>query len=336
MKITEAMRRTGLSRKAIYVYEDRGLLIPSKGAMGYRDYSEADVERLLLIAKLRELDLPLEDIARILQRPDETDILIQKHLEHMQKHLHDTVQKLSQLQTILYNLPPNGQLDDFARATEIAIPAGKAIAAARHLSEDTAVSYARRLTMHLFEAFLDLPLDTPERWSAWYDLLDLVERAGVQLWDGFEEYYGGMTAEQKYQDYLLRRKLVVGYTTFTPDQEAEKAREILSCLKRLADDPGYAHRWARYYRQVAAPSLYAGSPSLTPTEQLAVLSRVYLPYMAESRKLICSSVLPYLDTEEGQTLRGRLQSALGSAYDLSVQALNYFDFYNNTLEKAPS
>lgn len=335
MKINEVMKRTGLSRKAIYIYEDRGFLSPLKNGIGYREYSQGDVERLLFIAKLRELGLSLDEIAQLLRSPEETDILMQKHFERTQQELTQAMQRLSQVQTVLYNLPPNGQLEDLVRAADIAIPADRAIAAARHLSEELAPSTARRLTMHMFEAFLDQPLDTPERLNAWYELLESMERAGTPLWEGFETYYGGMSAEQKYEDYRLRRELVVGYTRFTPEDEQNKAREILSSCQRLLTDSGYAQRWSSYYRLVVQPSIHNPSlPSLVSEERIfALLSSVYHCYNRKFREILDRWILPYFQTGEGQQLQQRLRDTLASACDFSPIAMIYFDFFNNTLEK---
>jgi DNA-binding transcriptional MerR regulator len=329
LKINEVMKRTGLSRKAIYIYEDRGFLSPLKNGIGYRDYSETDVERLLLIAKLRELGLPLEEISQLLRFPEETDILLQKHFERTQRELSEAMQRLSQVQTVLYNLPPNGGLEDLVRAADIAIPANRAIAAARYLSEELAPSAARRLTMHIFETFLDVPLDTPERWEAWYELLDIVENAPHAVWEGFEEYYGTMTAEQSYRDYCLRRALVVGYLEYGPEEERVKGEEILRMLERLTGDEAYAARWRRYYTLVVRHPLRNEELN----RLMEILSKVYHPYNSKFDQVIRQYVYPRLEGEEGVRLQAELHRTLGDDYDMSPYALIYFDFFNNTLEK---
>jgi DNA-binding transcriptional MerR regulator len=329
VKINEVMKRTGLSRKAIYIYEDRGFLSPLKNGIGYREYGEGDVERLLFIAKLRELGLSLEEIAQLLQTPEETDILLQKHFERTQRELSEAMQRLSQVQTVLYNLPPNGGLEDLVRAADIAIPANRAIAAARYLSEELAPSAARRLTMHIFETFLDVPLDTPERWEAWYALLETVETAPYVVWEGFEEYYGAMTAEQRYKDYCLRRALVTGYIGYGPEEEKAKGDEILRMLDQLTKDEDYAARWRRYYSQVVKHPLENENLS----QQMEVLSKVYHPYNCKFNHVMEQHVYPFLKGTEGTVLQERLRAVLGDDYDMSPYTMIYFDFFNNTLEK---
>lgn len=330
MTIKEVIRRTGLSRKAIYIYEDRGLIEPAKSKNGYRDYSDADLLHLLLIAKLRELELPLEDIAQIFQEPARTDLLIQKHFDQMQTRLQEVVQKISRLQTILYNLPPNGHLQDFVKAANIAMPDELAVSQARYLSEDFPTARARRFAMQLFEAFLDVPLDTPERWNAWYDLLEQIDQTDAGFWEGNEEYYGSLTARQRYEDFQLRRQLVTSYTRYTRKDEQAKAAEILDELAQLPNDPRKCQAWRRFYRLVVRPVL---DSRLEISEAFSTLSTVYHTYNQEFQKIWENDLVPRLETDSGQELCRRLQTVLGDSYDLSLNALIYFDFYNNTLGK---
>lgn len=72
MRIKEVCERTGLTRRAVRFYEEKGLIAPDidpKEHNDYRDYSEEDVKRLSLIARLRSLRIPVEEIARILREP---------------------------------------------------------------------------------------------------------------------------------------------------------------------------------------------------------------------------------------------------------------------------
>jgi DNA-binding transcriptional MerR regulator len=62
-----AAQAAGLTRKAVRLYEDRGLLPPApRTAAGYRLYGQDDVDTLTFIRRARALDLPLDDIGAIL------------------------------------------------------------------------------------------------------------------------------------------------------------------------------------------------------------------------------------------------------------------------------
>ena len=63
MRIKEVEQRTGLTAKAIRLYESKGLLKPARETENdYRDYTEEDVARLKTIAILRKLDVPVKTI----------------------------------------------------------------------------------------------------------------------------------------------------------------------------------------------------------------------------------------------------------------------------------
>ncbi len=63
MRIKEVEQRTGLTAKAIRLYESKGLLSISREAENeYRDYTEADVTHLKIIALLRKMDIPVKTI----------------------------------------------------------------------------------------------------------------------------------------------------------------------------------------------------------------------------------------------------------------------------------
>ncbi len=66
MRIKEVMARTGLGRKALEYYQEKGLVSPDTLENGYRDYNEDEVERLCQAALLRALDVPLSSVTALL------------------------------------------------------------------------------------------------------------------------------------------------------------------------------------------------------------------------------------------------------------------------------
>ena len=66
MNIQQAGRETGLSADTIRYYERRGVLPPPvRSKNGYRDYAEPHLASLRLARGLRELELPLDQVALI-------------------------------------------------------------------------------------------------------------------------------------------------------------------------------------------------------------------------------------------------------------------------------
>lgn len=69
-KVGEVARLAHVTVRALHHYDDIGLLSPSsRTGSGYRLYGEEDLERLHRILLFRELELPLDAIARLLDGP---------------------------------------------------------------------------------------------------------------------------------------------------------------------------------------------------------------------------------------------------------------------------
>ena len=89
--IKEAEALTGISRQNIRYYEKMGLLNPKRDAgNGYRKYDEEDIERLKAILLFRKLDMPLEEIHKLLDH----EIDLQQALDAQKAYLQQEQQKL--------------------------------------------------------------------------------------------------------------------------------------------------------------------------------------------------------------------------------------------------
>ena len=71
MQIGEVATRVGLSLRTIRHWDEVGLVVPSKrSAGGFRLYTEADIDRLVLVKTLRPLDFSLEQLRELLATMD--------------------------------------------------------------------------------------------------------------------------------------------------------------------------------------------------------------------------------------------------------------------------
>ena len=71
MQIGQVAERTELSIRTIRHYDDVGLIVSSaRSAGGFRLYTEADVQRLLLVRRMKPLDFSLEQMRELLEAVD--------------------------------------------------------------------------------------------------------------------------------------------------------------------------------------------------------------------------------------------------------------------------
>jgi len=76
--VNDITKITGITRRTLHYYDEIGLLKATNlSPSGYRLYSMVDFEQLQIILFLKEMDLPLKDIRRILQlsKPERDEIL---------------------------------------------------------------------------------------------------------------------------------------------------------------------------------------------------------------------------------------------------------------------
>ncbi|QII08314.1 MerR family transcriptional regulator [Rhodococcoides fascians A25f] len=71
MQIGQVAQKTELSIRTVRHYDDVGLVTPSaRSAGGFRLYTETDVERLLVIRRMKPLDFTLAEMKQLLESLD--------------------------------------------------------------------------------------------------------------------------------------------------------------------------------------------------------------------------------------------------------------------------
>lgn len=105
LTIGEFSRLTFLSVKALRHYHEVGLLAPVlvDPMTGYRSYATAQVPVAQVIRRLRELEMPLEDIRSVVSAPDDSarDDAILGHLTRMERQLERTKVAVDALRSLL-------------------------------------------------------------------------------------------------------------------------------------------------------------------------------------------------------------------------------------------
>lgn len=99
MEIRQLAAYSGVSPKTIRYYEDIGLLpAPRRKPNGYREYSEADVDRLQLVVGARHLGLSLDEIREILDLRDRGQPPCRVLLQRLAAKADEIAQRILELQ----------------------------------------------------------------------------------------------------------------------------------------------------------------------------------------------------------------------------------------------
>ena len=178
MKINEVMKETGLTKKAIYYYENEGLIRPQKDPdNNYRNYTEEDVRRLVIINVLRRMDVPIKAIGDIINCAVPIKDVLKKQLTLTNRKINvlvqnklimnDLIQKeISEHDFSIETLKQfNQELDTLSVVSGLA---GKELERIfpGTLGKTFAIFYSN---------FLNVPLDSEAKLSAWNDLVRMLD-----------------------------------------------------------------------------------------------------------------------------------------------------------------
>lgn len=100
MKIKDVETQLQISSHALRYYEKMGLIYPTRDDNGYRNYTQDDIEILKKIRFLRELDMSIEDIMKLLNHSVEFQDILTNHIESLQLQ----IQSLEALQEVCLEL----------------------------------------------------------------------------------------------------------------------------------------------------------------------------------------------------------------------------------------
>ncbi len=158
LAIGEFSRLTHLSVRTLRRYHDAGLLEPATvdDATGYRYYSADQIATAQVIHRLRDLDVPLPDVQRILRAPDPgvRATLVADHLQRLESELDRTRAAVASLRRLLR--PEPAPLDVELRA----VPATTVAAVEDDVSHDQVLSWYAGAMAEL-DAVVDEPTGVP-------------------------------------------------------------------------------------------------------------------------------------------------------------------------------
>ena len=115
LSIGEFSRLTHLSVRTLRRFHDAGLLEPAQvdRSSGYRYYTADQIPTAQVIQRLRELEIPLADVQRIVRSPDATTRadLVADHLRRLESQLDRTRVAVASLQRLLQPEPAGLQVE---------------------------------------------------------------------------------------------------------------------------------------------------------------------------------------------------------------------------------
>lgn len=239
MKISEVMEITKLTKKAINYYEDEGLIKPDINPdNNYREYSQSDVDKLIQIATLRQLDMPVKEIKKVILNPELMKDKLKQHL----MNLEDESKRIEKCKCLIkLCLDTLNITDDMSEITKNLISLKESL----DMDDKAKEGFIKRQLLRIFPGnfgeilialyspFLNEPIDTPEKEEAWLELVNRLDNIeNIEYIDEMNEIYKKINAEEfeKYKDKA--KKISKKWISIT-DSEMDDSKEHF--LKNIND-----------------------------------------------------------------------------------------------------
>jgi DNA-binding transcriptional MerR regulator len=202
MKINEVAKITGLTKKAIYYYEQEGLLSPKKDVEnGYRVFYEDDLTRLLQVSVLRRLDIPLSRIKQVAENPNDLHAILMDQLETTGNQIESLLKNQEIIRDLITKVDPHdpaSMIDGFRNLNEQLFVSGSINPGfmQNELERVFPGMLGKILFIH-YGQFLDEGLNNNEKITAWKEIvtkLDSLEEIAYseQLKEAIDDLYGNI------------------------------------------------------------------------------------------------------------------------------------------------
>lgn len=242
MRISEVADFTGLTKKAINYYEEEGLIKPEVNRENsYREYSEEDVEKLLRIALLRQMDVPVKDIRDIISSPESLRNKLEEHFMKLGDEVDRIERKRNLISSCLEDL--GGPGNDFVNLTGRLHELNNSLSVSernregfmkRQLQRAFPGNFGKMLLMY-YSPFLGEPVDTPEKERAWQNIVKFLDEAeAIEYPEEMGEMYDKLTDEYMEKYEAMVTKDVKRWLEMTPEDMASERDKVLGTLKEFS------------------------------------------------------------------------------------------------------
>lgn len=167
MKIQEVCEQLHTTRKAIYYYEQQGLITIRKQENGYREFLDNDVERLKEIIFYRNLGLSIQEIHEVFDSKEPKKIL-QTIYEKQKQELHQSMEQLD-----LFHQWINGNQEVQDQVIEL-----------QQLSNaflDHFQGYVGRMILQQYLPYLKDPIRTDQQKQAYENILKFLDTTTIKM-----------------------------------------------------------------------------------------------------------------------------------------------------------
>lgn len=320
MRIQQLSEQTGISKRNIHFYIKEQLLTPKTDALnGYYDFTEKDLEKLLLIKYFRNMGLSISNIKSLLENPASAEYYLRMHIGRLEQELYTLSANKDTLLSILGKLPIRPAFSDLYTHT-------KEECALEHIHSTTPL-YDGKLVNHFL-------------WRTFWQQEELSEYQQY-LWDKMNRLTDTREKNEHYTkiyDYLCQqdqKKINWFYeegnahfyhiAEFSSENLSTHVEELKTAITEFIHTPSAVKQWKEHYYHFQLPLMHIF------TGEIGKLAQEMSPFFASYERnssQACQMVYHWLLHEEGDLLYQEILTTLDGYVDLENYNHTQLEFMN--------
>ena len=249
MLISEAAKRTGLTKKAIEYYEEQKIIKPETSENGYRNFSEEDIRKLRKISVLRNLGLSVAEIKEFLS--GESCEEIQKIIDRKSFE----IETLKAKEKLLKNL---AEKRDWDKIQEEINTADRKNSVLVRLLNCFPGFFGQYITLH-FAPFLNDPITTEEQQEAFDTAVSFLDNLKIDIPEDLREFIYEITREMD-TDFAEKMSENLQKAIQNPKKYFEESRENIELYRQMKESEEYksspAFRLNEFFKKINSENGY--------------------------------------------------------------------------------
>jgi DNA-binding transcriptional MerR regulator len=239
LTISEAIKETGLTKRAIRFYEEEGLINPAiNTGNSYRNYSSDDIDRLIKISLLRQLGLSIDSIKELINFPTSINAVLKTHLDKIDKNIKDLKKSRNLITDIIENNNISNSHDFMNKLKSLRDhieyeDKNKPGYIERQLLKIFPGTFGKMIILH-FSPFLNDPIDDTKKEKAWNEIIRYLDEAEPFKYpDKFGENLDSIPDNILIEIAKENNKEVQRLINYTPQELEEYKIKIIESIKSI-------------------------------------------------------------------------------------------------------
>ncbi len=293
MYIGDVAKQTGLTKKAIRYYEHAGIIAPQIDVENqYRDYGDADVQRLVQVSLLRQMDFSVSEISKLLDDPQMLETILREYVKKQELDIKRRQYNQQTIQRFLTHVE-SATVEGF---TEYILELRDGVESAdqrepgfikRQLLKIFPGAYGKMIWLR-FSPFLNGALDTPQKEQAWRDMVHYLDNTeSLDIPEELQQMLNLYTEEDLELMADAHHQQVMRIANASPDVLDEVKQEICEYVA-LERQSGTLQQQRRDTRKVIDPlknQMASGGYYEHVTCNIRILSPEYDRYLENLEKI---------------------------------------------------